>query len=691
MVEIMADQRVAKIRQQLEEDLRLAEIKARDLAEQLTVQMNRRSHTEHLLQDAEDTNRKQAKRLADTVQNEHDLEVTRSTLKSLEALLQGARHTIEEREDAIAALRADCLQLQQDLRRREQQSAAAEGEAKLLHERLAQSFSTLDAVESKIARGEAETQRVVIERDANAANVTYLKDRHASLEAQTAQLVTRNVALEEALEALKADAAHSASVVAAKTFDAASVSEDLRAAHARLLEAQKTEDARREQLVQLEADLETERRLSASLNRVKAEMTETLADNDKLNTQLSQLRLSEEQLMIRTDELTALQAKHKAFELQTRAMHGEAETTVAGLRGKLTESTLLKDSIQVQLDAQKSDMSAARKHLMKIIQERSDVAAFAANESLPLSNALEMLDHLLAQATHELIAHKELSRQVPGLRKDVEERGTLGDQVAREVAALSSSLDGALAEVQRLAQQTESLRSSLDDAQRGFALKDKEGAEAHTTVQVLHSQLEEQRAQGEAVAARLSRREEEALALAAAAAADQQLLTLRQAELADAASQLMLQGEKLRETERLYGMCQEELDHKQRSDAQLRQQLEAQERAKSEAESRVGELGSHVSQLEHSLAEAEGIIQAAGDAHETACHEIASLRAELSERQQSLVEKKKQLAACEVAAAEYEDRIQWAVLEKQRALAQQEAEARQRAAQLERAAQQVKR
>lgn len=68
--------------------LRLAEIKARDLSEQLTVQMNRRSHTEHLLVDAEEINRTQAKRLADSVQNEHELGVARSTIKSLEDLVR---------------------------------------------------------------------------------------------------------------------------------------------------------------------------------------------------------------------------------------------------------------------------------------------------------------------------------------------------------------------------------------------------------------------------------------------------------------------------------------------------------------------------------------------------------------------------------------------------------------------------
>jgi hypothetical protein len=68
--------------------LRLAEIKARDLSEQLTVQMNRRSHTEHLLADAEEMNRTQAKRLANSVQNEHELEVARSTIKSLEDLVR---------------------------------------------------------------------------------------------------------------------------------------------------------------------------------------------------------------------------------------------------------------------------------------------------------------------------------------------------------------------------------------------------------------------------------------------------------------------------------------------------------------------------------------------------------------------------------------------------------------------------
>jgi len=470
--------------------------------------------------------------------------------------LQGARHTNEEREESIAALRADCLQLQHDLRRREEQATAAEGEARLLHERLAQSFSTLDAVEDKISHGEAETQRVVAERDA-------LRERSASLEAQTAALASKSVALEEAVEALKADAAHSVNVVATKTHDAATLSEELRVAHERLQEAARTEAAQRERLVRMEADLEMETKLSASLSRVKAELTETLAENDRLESQVTQLRLSEEQLMIRTDELAALQERHKAFELQTRAMHAEAEESVASLRSKLAECAQAKDGLQVELDARTSDMSGARKHLMRIIQERSDVAAFAANESLPLTNALEMLGHLLAEAAHELIAHKELSRQVPGLQQQLEDKVARGDRAEAEAAALRGSLDGALAELQALTNQASELRAALNAAQRQCESKEKEGADASTTAHVLHSQLTEERAQGEALATRLSQREQEAEQLG-------QQLTLCKADLADASSQVIVLGQKLQETERLYGMCQEELDHKQRTDAQLR-------------------------------------------------------------------------------------------------------------------------
>lgn len=84
----------------------------------------------------------------------------------------------------------------------------------------------------------------------------------------------------------------------------------------------------------------------------------------------------------------------------------------------------------------------------------------------------------------------------------------------------------------------------------------------------------------------------------------------------------------------------------------MSQQLEELERAKSEAESalqgQVMELRAQLGELQHNLAEAEGLIQAASDTHEIACREIASLRTELSERQQSLVEARRQLAACEV-------------------------------------------
>lgn len=85
----------------------------------------------------------------------------------------------------------------------------------------------------------------------------------------------------------------------------------------------------------------------------------------------------------------------------------------------------------------------------------------------------------------------------------------------------------------------------------------------------------------------------------------------------------------------------------------MSQQLEELERAKSEAESawqgQVMELQTQLGELQHSFTEAEGIIQAASDTHEIACREIASLRAQLSERQQSLVEARRQLAACEVS------------------------------------------
>jgi chromosome segregation ATPase len=88
----------------------------------------------------------------------------------------------------------------------------------------------------------------------------------------------------------------------------------------------------------------------------------------------------------------------------------------------------------------------------------------------------------------------------------------------------------------------------------------------------------------------------------------------------------------------------------------LSQQLDELERGKSEAESA---LQAQVMELQHNLAEAEGIIQAASDTHEIACREIASLRAELGERQQSLVEARRQLAACEVTLPAALARFHW--------------------------------
>lgn len=74
--------------------MRAAEAKSAAAADEMTVQMNRRSTAERLLAEAEATNQAQGRRVAEAVQMEHELHACRAALQSCEGLVSRTPFTL---------------------------------------------------------------------------------------------------------------------------------------------------------------------------------------------------------------------------------------------------------------------------------------------------------------------------------------------------------------------------------------------------------------------------------------------------------------------------------------------------------------------------------------------------------------------------------------------------------------------
>lgn len=82
---------------------------------------------------------------------------------------------MEEREGAMAGMRNSLIEMEGELRTKKHALSNSEGEARMLHDRLKDSLDKLQRVEGKIADAEAETNKVVSERDAHTQTIIFLK------------------------------------------------------------------------------------------------------------------------------------------------------------------------------------------------------------------------------------------------------------------------------------------------------------------------------------------------------------------------------------------------------------------------------------------------------------------------------------------------------------------------------------